>query len=336
MPVIKLSFREKNPVKVAIVAIVVIVALIALALNSGTIYRSLTSTSYVADFSEAGGILPQDEVRIGGLNVGSVTDVQLVGSHVEVSFVIKNGTNLGDTTTGAIGTATALGKKFLSLTPAGPGELRSGSHIPLSRTKAPYDITQALQTLSSTTQQIDTTQLARSLDTVAQTFQNTPDTLRTALQGVSRLSETISTRDQALRSLLAQANGVTAVLAQRNQQVTTLLSDGNLLLQELYQKRDDLHTLLVQVTSVVNQLKGLAQDNQKELTPALDQLSGVLDLLNSNQDNINKTISNLQVYATSLGEAVAGGAYFYAVVENLVPSNLAPLLPQILQQGAQK
>ncbi|HVV08204.1 MCE family protein [Amycolatopsis sp.] len=336
MPVIRLSFREKNPVRLAAVALVVIVALVALALNAGTIYRSVTSTAYVADFSEAGGILSGDEVRIGGLKVGTVTGVELVGSHVEVDFVTDDGTDLGDGTTAAIGTATPLGKKFLALTSAGTGELRGGSHIPLSRTKPPYDITQALQTLSSTTQQIDTAQLAQSLDTVAQTFQNTPEALRTALQGVSRLSSTIATRDQALRSLLAQANGVTAVLAQRNQQVTTLLTDGNELLQELYQKRDDLHTLLVEVTSVVDQLKGLAQDNQKELTPALDQLSGVLDLLNSNQDNVNKTIANLQVYATSLGEAVAGGPYFYAIVENLVPTNLAPLLPQVLQQGGQK
>jgi len=333
---IRLSFREKNPVKVAVVALVAILALIALALNSGSIYRSLTSTGYVAEFSEAGGILSGDEVRVGGLRVGTVTDIQLVGSHVEVSFVIDDDTNLGAATSAAIGTASPLGKKFLSLAPSGAGELRGGSHIPLDRTKAPYDITKALQTLSSTTEQIDTAQLARSLDTVAQTFQNTPDTLRTALQGVSRLSATVATRDEALRGLLAKANGVTMVLAQRNEQVMTLLSDGNSLLAELYQKRDDLHMLLVQVTSVMNQLKGLAQDNQKQLSPALDQLSGVLDLLNSNQDNINKTIANLQVYATSLGEAVAGGPYFYAVVENLVPTNLAPLLPQILERGGQK
>ncbi|HVW45227.1 MAG TPA: MCE family protein [Amycolatopsis sp.] len=336
MPVIRISFREKNPVRLAVVALVVIAALVVLAMNSGAIYRSLTSNSYVAEFSEAGGILPRDQVRVGGLNVGTVSSVDLVGSHIEVSFTVDDGTSLGSRTAAAIGTASPLGKKFLNLIPAGDGELRDGEHIPLARTKPPYDITQALQTLSSTTEQIDTGRLAQSLDTVAQTFRNTPDTLRTALSGVSRLSQTIASRDQALRTLLSQANGVTAVLAQRNQQVMTLLSDGNALLQELYRRRDDLHTLLVQVTAVVTQLKGLAQDNQRQLDPALTQLSGVLDLLNRNQGNIDKTIGNLQIYATSLGESVAGGPYFYAVVENIVPANLAPLLPQLLQNGAGK
>jgi phospholipid/cholesterol/gamma-HCH transport system substrate-binding protein len=336
MPVMRLSFRERDPVRVAIVAILVIAALIALAMNSGAIYRTLTSKSYVAEFSEAGGLLPRDEVRVGGLNVGSVTDVTLNGAHVEVSFTVNDDITLGGATGASIGTATPLGKKFLSLAPAGDGELSGGDRIPLARTKAPYDITQALQTLGSTAQQIDTGKLAQSLDTVAQTFKNTPENLKTALQGVSRLSETVATRDQALRTLLAQANGVTAVLANRNQQVTMLMSDGNSLLQELYRRRDDLHTLLVQVTSVVNQLKGLAQDNQSQLSPALDQLSGVLNLLNTNKDKINATIGNLQIYATALGEAVAGGPYFYAVVENIVPSNLAPLLPEILKKGGQK
>jgi len=331
---VTLSFREKNPVTVAAVGLVVIVALVALALNSGNIYRGLTSDSYVAEFSEAGGILPRDEVRIGGLTVGAVTAVELVGAHVEVSFAIEDSTSLGSLTSAAIGTASPLGKKFLDLAPAGDGELDGGGHIPLARTTAPYDITQALQTLSTTTGEIDTAQLARSLDTVAQTFANTPESLRTALDGVSRLSTTIATRDQALRDLLRQADGVTAVLAERDQQIVTLMSDGNALLQELYRRRDDLHTLLIQVTAVVDQLRGLAQDNQARLDPALTQLSGVLALLNRNRDTINKTIGNLQIYATSLGEAVAGGPYFYAVVENLVPTNLAPLLPQILEKGA--
>jgi phospholipid/cholesterol/gamma-HCH transport system substrate-binding protein len=330
MPILKRRFSEMSPVKIGIAGIAGIVAIALVALNSGTIIRDLTTTSYQADFSEAGGLASGDNVEISGLTMGTVDSVSLQGSHVLVTFSLRHGGHLGQDTTATIGSATVLGTMELDLTPSGPGTFPSGGTIPLSRTTAPYNLEEILSTLTTKTSAINATQVAQAFNTIAGTLQDTPPSLRQALSGVERLSETVSAEDGTLTQLLSNASSVTGLLAQRSQQIGVLITDSNELLSTLYERRDEIHDLLVDVTAVVDQVRGLALDNQNTLGPALHQLQGVLNLLNANATNITETIDGLQRYSDGLGEIIGSGPWFYAYVANIVPSNLAPLLPSLL------
>ena len=50
---------------------------------------------------------------------------------------------------------------YLSLDPAGSGQLKEGSEIPVERTSSPYDVVKAFSGLAETSERIDTDQLAR-------------------------------------------------------------------------------------------------------------------------------------------------------------------------------
>lgn len=318
-------FAEMSPVRIGVIGVAVVVALALLALNSGGVIRDLSSTSYRAQLAEAGGLTGGDQVRIGGLGMGTVDGVSLAGNHVEVTFSVRHGGHLGTRTRAAVQTATALGTKYLAVEPAGPGTLQPGATIPLSRTSSPYNLTDILSTLTTKAGAINTGQLARSFNTISTALAGTPPQLRSMLTGLSSLSETIASRDAALSGLLSNAGAVTRVLAARSGQIGTLVTDGDQLLSTLYQRRDEIRLLLVNVTAVVDQLRGLATDNQAQLGPALNQLQGVLTLLNNNAANINQAIAGLQRYSGGLGDVVGGGPYFYAFVQNIVPTNLVPV-----------
>jgi phospholipid/cholesterol/gamma-HCH transport system substrate-binding protein len=327
------SFQEMNRKRIGVVGILVIALVVTLGLESGTIVSSLTSSDYQAAFSEAGNLASGDKVEVSGVNVGKVTGVDLKNGQVQVSFNVHHGVHLGGGTRAAIATESPLGHKFLGLTSAGQGALAAGSEIPLSRTTAPYDIQQVLNDTTDTLGQIDTKQLAKAFDTTAQTFQNTPAQMRSALKGVTALSATIASRDQALRDLLTKAKGVTGVLAQRTDNLNALFDDGNLLLNELYQRRQDIQSLLVNATSMVRQLRGLATDNQQKIGPALQHLDSVVQLLNRNKGNIDSAITGLKSYATGLGEAVGSGPFFYGYIQNIVPTNAFPIVQNLLAGG---
>lgn len=331
MLIMKKRFRELDPRKVGVAGLLLVVVLLVLALTSGTIYRSLTSASYSAVFSEAAGLASGAEVRIGGLAVGEVDSVELEGGHVRVKFSVQGPGNLGEQTGAAIKTATPLGVKFLAVLPSGTGQLASGAEIPLSRTSSPYDLAGVLGQLTQRTQQLDTGKLATALDTVATTLRDTPQDLRNALDGVNRLAGTVSEEDQGLRDLLSRANTVTGVLAQRNRELSQLFDDGNLLLGELNQRKDVIAQLLSSTTTMLDQLSGLVHDNQQQLRPALDQLRGVVDLLNSDNQLFGSVLQGLNIYAGSLGESVGGGPWFYGFIPDLPPTNIVPLLPDVLK-----
>lgn len=328
-------FEEMNLLKIGVIALVVAVVAIATALNSGFLYRQITSGSYSAQFTEAAGLKSGDEVRLAGVVVGKVDAVELAGKAVDVSFTVFNGSTLGETTGASIKTATVLGAKFLDVHPAGPGRLSDGAQIPLDRTSSPYDVQELLDTLTRKTEELDVDRVAESFNTVADTFADTPPELRSALEGLGRLSQTISSRDAELQELLSHTASVSGVLAERSSDITTLVSDGNLLLEELRARREVIRSLVLNVTGTVQQLEGLVQDNQDQLRPMLDELEKTLDLLRANDRNLAAAITGLDTYAGSLGEAISSGPWFFALVPNLAPTNLAQQnLPSVLDQAS--
>jgi phospholipid/cholesterol/gamma-HCH transport system substrate-binding protein len=316
-----------NQTRVGVIGFVTLMLVWAALLNVGTI-KSRFGTRYAAAFAEAGGLREGNDVKISGYTVGHVTSISLEDLHVRVGFVVEDA-RLGDRTTAAIKTESALGTKYLALEPKGAGRLEPGAELPLERTEAPYDVTQALSDLTTTTQRIDVAQMARSFDTLASTFAGTPPELRSTLQGVSRLSEVVASRDEALRRVLANARGVSGVLARRNAQIAALVTDGNDLMAMIEGRRDAIRRLLVGVRTVTEQMSLLVKDNEHTLRPAVLELRRTLKMLKSNAHALDQTARLYAGYARALSEALASGPYFVGYTQNTQPTKLAPLLPRI-------
>lgn len=309
-------FRERNPVVIGAVGLAVIAAMLLLAFNIDDI-PLLAGRSHSAAFTEAGGLKAGDDVRVAGVKVGKVTSVDLEGDHVRVDFRVGRSTHLGSETAASVRIKTILGQKFLMLEPSGGGELEE--EIPVSRTVPAYDVVEAFSDLARTSEDIDTTQLATALDTIADTFRDSPEEVRAAVDGLGRLSRTVASRDDQLRELLDHANGVTGVLSARNQELVRLLSDGDLLLQELRKRRDDIHTLLVNTVTLSRQLTGLVRDNRAQIGPTLQNLQNVLATLRANQESLDRSIELLAPFVRVFANTTGNGRWFDTYVQNLVP-----------------
>lgn len=315
-------FRERDPLPLGIGAVVTVVLVMLLVLNMNSVLSAF-GQDYSAEFAEAGGLKQGDPVRVSGLDVGRVSSVKLGGKGVIVEFTLNNGDiKLGSETTAAVEVATVLGDKSLVLTSAGSGSLEK--RIPLSRTRSPYDVSEALSDLTVETGRIDIEQVTKALTSVTSTVNGVTPELKSAITGIGRLSATIGTRDATLRSLLSHANSFSKVLADRSGDMVQIVRDGNLLFAELLKRRNDINTLLSNVSSMSLQLSALVDENKGVITPALDQLNGVIATLQANKDNLDKSLRGLAVYATGLGEVVGSGEFFTAYLQNLLPGNLFP------------
>ncbi|HSV67045.1 MAG TPA: MCE family protein [Mycobacteriales bacterium] len=310
-------FHERSPLVIGAVGLAMLALVMVLAFNAGSLPLIGGGTTYTAAFSEAGGLKPDDEVRIAGVKVGKVTGVDLEGDHVRVSFQVK-GAWVGAESHADIKIKTLLGAKYLSVSPLGERPLDAGQEIPISRTSAPFDVVPAFSELTRVAGQIDTVQLARAFDTLAATFQNTPAQLKRSLAGLSTLSRTIASRDAALRTLLQRTRDVSKTLADRDTELTTLLSDGNLLLREVQSRRDIIHSLLRSSAQLAVQLRGVVQDNARQLGPALAQLQQVVDTLQRNQDALDRGLGLLAPYLRVFTNTLGNGRWFDTYIQNLV------------------
>lgn len=318
------AFRERNTALLGVGAILTVLVVVLFVLNINT-FISMFGRHYSAMFAEAGGIKSGDPVEVSGMQVGRVTSVGLSGPGVLVSFSVTNDSiHLGSQTSAAIDVATVLGDKSLVLTSAGTGSLAGGAQIPLARTAAPYDITQALSHLTTDVGQINVNEVSVAFDQISKTLNGSAPQIRAAISGVGRLAKTIGSRDQVLESLLGHANSFASVLASRATDMQTLVRDGNTLFGDLLERRTQIATLLGNVTAMSSQLSSLVDENQNLVGPALKQLDGVVALLRKNEANIDKSLRGLAVYATGLGEVVGGGPFFTAYLQNLIPGNFFP------------
>ena len=318
------SFRSRNPIPIGITGLVVLGLALTVAMFSDDLPIIGGGTSYSAEFSEASGLEPDDEVRIAGVKVGKVSDVELEGDRVVVTFRVKDAW-VGDRTSAAIKIKTVLGQKYLALEPDGREVLDPADRIPRERTTAPYDVLEAFRGLAETTNQIDTAQLAQSFEVIANTFADTPDDVRGALNGLQSLSKTISSRDSELAQLLDNTKQISQTLADRDAEVVKLLRDGNLLLDEVSKRRDAIATLLSGTKTLATELKGLVDDNSAQLRPVLTSLDQLTGMLQRNQDALGKGIKNMAPFVRLFNNAIGNGHWFDNYICGLLPPPLGPL-----------
>lgn len=325
-------FRERNQVKVGLVGAVAVVLLTTFALNIGALRSGLLGADHIAQFAESGGLRPGDDVRVAGLTVGKVDGVEIVDQHVDVAFTLDE-VEVGSRSKAAIKSDNALGRRYLAVTPAGAG---NADVIPVARTTSPYGVTDALSDLTDTTGELDVDQLAASLDSVSSVLEATPDSLRSTVNGVGRLSASIAERDQQLQELFARAANVSDVLAERSAEITALMSDSAAFFAELQARRHQVHQLLVNTTAAAAQIRGLIRDNEDTLGSTLRELDGVIKLLERNKASLEYGLKHLGAFIRSLGEAVGAGPFFYAYLQNLVPADLAPVIPELVSAKGEK
>ena len=311
------SFSERNPVVLGAIGIALILVLVAAALGNQKLSFLNRNKSYSAYFADAGGLFEGAIVQVSGYPVGKVAGIGLDDTGVLVTFTMPGNIHLGQSTTAAIRTKGLLGTKELNVVPNGEGQL-SGP-IPMDRTQSPYQLPDTLGELATTISGINTNQLSDSLATLAQTFADTPPQLRSAVQGVARIADTLNARDAQLRNLLDNAAKATGVLAKRTDRIVNLVRDTNALLSALQTQSAALDQITGNISAVSRELKHFISANQQQLTPTLDKLNDVLALVDTRKERIQKAIKGLNNYAMAMGETVSSGPFFKAYVTNLLP-----------------
>ena len=302
---------------------------VVLALNAQGLPLIGDGSTHHAEFAESSGIASGADVRIAGVRVGRVDDVQLVNDHVELSFTAGD-QELGDETGAAIKVGSLLGQKYLELAPRGQRPL--DGPIPRTRTTSLYDVMAAFQDAGSAVGRINTDQLAQSFRVLSDTTRDTPEQTRGALRGLSRLSTSIASRDQQLGQLLQHSHDVSQVVSDRDRQFQQLLGDGNRLLDELDHRRQAIHALLVGTRALSTQLTGVIAENQAQIGPTLDGLNQVTAMLSRNQDSIDAAVRKLGPFYRVLDNTMGNGRWIDVYACGLLPPATGP----VNQQGCRQ
>lgn len=312
-------FRERNPVIIGAISIAVLVLMLTAAFRAQDLPLIGGGDTYYAEFDEAGGLKVNDEVRLAGVRIGKVDSIEIADGKVKVGFQIKTDAEFGDETRAAIKVKTILGSMFLSLEPAGSGQLDEGDTIPADRTTSPFDVVDAFEGLAETSADIDTDQLAASLTTLADLTRNTPEEFQAALKGVSALSEVVASRDEEINRLLQSLKRVSTVLDARDEDIIALMRDADILFRALLERREAIHNILVATVTLSQELTALVRDSRADLKPALRHLESVLAVINKNEDNLDRSLQLMAPFYTVFANVFANGPWWDTYIANMPP-----------------
>lgn len=333
-------FTERNPVTIAVAGAAVVLVLFALVFNFDRLPIVGEGPEYAADFTDASGLQTGEDVRVAGIKVGTVSGIDLDGAQVRVSFHSK-GVSFGTDTRASIEIQTLLGQHYLSLLPAGHGQLRAGATIPLDHTSTPLNIVPAFQQLTGTVDDIDTKQVAQAFDTLSAALGGTAPEVRQTLAGLSALSASVSSRDDQIQELFRKAHNVSGVLASRDQQIGQLLTDTNSVLDLLNRRRDTIRQIITGTDALAGQLTGLVRDNRAQLQPTLDKLHSVVEVLQRNDQNLDALIGQVTVYGREFTNVGGTGRWFdgtiklprgFALCDTTSKTPLSQVLDPVLSQ----
>ena len=94
-----LKYRGSSLIRSGFLGVVLIILVIAVGLQPERLLTWATSIKHQALFTEAGGLVPGNDVKVSGVKVGTVTDVALQRGKALVTFMVRGTVRLGSDTT---------------------------------------------------------------------------------------------------------------------------------------------------------------------------------------------------------------------------------------------
>lgn len=286
-----------------LVAVAVVVCLVAVGFF---IYRSVTGPiGYEAQLHNAAGLQAGDEVRIAGIQVGSVSSIAAKGAVVEVDFNVNRDIKLTADTRTEVKLGSLLGQRFLQLDLGNGPQLAHGGTLPLADADDSYTLEQFWLDASPVIGELDLPTLSKAINVLQQSTSTSAST-QAALDGLTSVANLVNARSAQITQLVTATRSVTDQVIAQKDQITSLLTNGAAVFSLIAQRRDAVARLLTDGRSLVTTLTAMARQNSAPMHTATMQLNKILGVLQSQEANLTKTLQlanpAMRLYVNSAGD----------------------------------
>lgn len=270
-----LAMLQRRRVEVVGIAGFLVVALTLTLLIAGTLVGGTGPThTYEAVFANASGLGEGDDVRIAGVRVGKVEDVELDGTRARVTFTLEKDQDLYTDTTATIDFLNLLGQRYLSLEGPMQGEVRGpGSTIPLEQTDPGLDLTavfNAFRPLFDMIKPEDVNELATN---IVQVLQGQGPTLQHLAEQTARLTRHLVDRDEVIGAVIDNLTVVMETMDDHRAEFRSMIHELNDLTGVIARNRVQIGATIDSVHALVGEFAALVDAGGDSVVRAVDGLA---------------------------------------------------------------
>lgn len=274
--------------------LVAVGVLVLVGLLSAHFYSASQDYKLTGYFISAEGVVPGNDVVLGGVPVGTVDSVglaaedQSAGAEI-VMKIDSRFTPLHSGTRATIRPKGLLGTMFIQLDPAGGGKpLASGASIPLQDTAAPVTLDQVNDIFDAKTRdQVKTLtqQGGKSLDGRGQDINALLSQLPSITTSTTDITAKLDQRQKEIDALQVEFDKVAGMWASEDQSFRGDLKNGADLLNTLAQHQQNLGDQFVSANSALSNVNNGLNGHQQDLNTIFKDMPALLDTLRKLQDH---------------------------------------------------
>jgi phospholipid/cholesterol/gamma-HCH transport system substrate-binding protein len=262
-----------------------------------------------ATFDDVTGLLIDDNVKVAGVVVGKVTDIETRAGQAVVTFQVdQEHDDIPRDSAAAIRWRNLIGQRYLYLHPGtDDSDYDDGDRI--EQTRSVTDLGNLVNRLGPLAGALDPQQLNEVFVALDQALDGNEGSLDDIVGNLGDLVATLRSRDDTIGQLVTDYATISDALVTRDEQVRTMI--GNLV--ELSKTFADNRTLvdrsLVELAALSRNLDVLLTANEQRLGTVVGQLAGVSDIVADNLDTLEALQAALPEMVVALAESADEGEW---------------------------
>jgi phospholipid/cholesterol/gamma-HCH transport system substrate-binding protein len=288
------------------------------------------TTGYSAVFSNASGLRAGQFVRASGVEVGKVSDVQLLdgGHEVKVDFKVDRSLPLFEGTTAAVRYLNLIGDRYLELKRGNDEKkLPAGGTIPIEHTQPALDLDALIGGFRPLFRALDPDKVNNIAQSIITIFQGQGGTINDILDQTASLTSALADRDQAIGEVVRNLNTVLDTTVKHQQQFDETVQNFEKLITGLKNRADPIATSVADISDAAGSVADLLGENRPLLQKTVTQLEVIQQPLIDQKAELNDILTRLPTALKIIGRA--GGVYgdffnFYACDVTLKLNGLQP------------
>ena len=287
----------------------------------------------VGEFEAAGqGLIPGSDVKIRGVNVGQVKNVELVGRKALVTMRIEDGEDIPTTAAAVIRPKTLFGAKFVDIDP-GEGEgkgpyLEAGDRI--ERTLGGFELERVLADAFPLLEAIEPDELLTVVTELANAADDVGPSINRQIINSERLTDISARHDADTRQFLHDLALLAEELGGSADDLVAGARDLNVALPTINERGPELRTLLEQAARLSGDLADVLDANRAFLRKNVVQGGKTIELLYEHRTDVVPLVVGLRRYVQTLSQAIrieVGDGTLMAAVKGLLGGDSCAVLP---------
>lgn len=238
---------------------------------------------YRAVFSSASMLEKGDDVRVAGVSVGEVKDVDHhERSQAIVTFRVKADVPMTTGSRAEIRFLNLVGDRYLAIEEgetAGAVPLEEDDVLPISQTAPALDLTALFNGFKPLFDALQPAQVNELTMNLVQVLQGEGGTVQGLLQKTASLTTTLADRDQLIGEVIGNLTTTLETVDSRSQELTTLITELDGWMADLAADRDTIGSSLQDVSDLTVVVADLLQDGRPLLKADLRELRRLSALL---------------------------------------------------------